>query len=65
MARFSDLVSSLHYCADTSDSTANKDLLTAHAVALSEASLSRQQVFGMPCFLVVQGCVAAETGYYR
>ena len=47
--RFSDLVSRLRCCANTSDRTAIKVLLTAQAFPLSEASLSRQQVSGMPC----------------
>ncbi len=50
---FFDLVSRLHSCAKTSDSTANEGLLTAQACPLSEASLSRQQIFGTPCVLAL------------
>lgn len=56
-SRFSYLVGRLHCCAYTSDSTANKDLLTAQGFPLSEASLSRQQVFGVPCATALAGCI--------
>ena len=46
LAKFSDLVGTLHCCANASESTANKAWLTAQAFPLSGASLSRQPVFG-------------------
>ena len=48
-------------CANASDSTADKGLLTAQAFPFSEASLSRQQVninvFGMLCPKALAGCI--------
>ncbi len=49
------LVSRLHSCATVSDSTANEGLLSAQACTLSQASWSRQQVFGTPCVLALAG----------
>ena len=50
-----DLVSRLHTCANTSDSTANEGL-TAQPCPLSETSLSRQQDLGTPCAKALAAC---------
>ena len=44
-------------CANASDSTANKGLLTAQTCPRSETSLSRQQVLGVPCAKALPGCI--------
>ena len=46
-----------HRCANTSDSSAKEGLLTAQACPLSEASLSRQQVFGTFCAKALADCI--------
>ena len=50
------LASSLYSCANTSDSTGTEGLLSAQSCPLSEASLSKKQVFGVPCTKAIADC---------
>ena len=52
-----DLVSRLPGCAYASDSTAIKALLTAQTLPLSEASMSRLQMFGTSCAKALADCI--------